>query len=382
MDTPPAPPEAQPPAPVSFRRTNGGRVGAALAALTVLLVLGLWGTTVAGRLLRAPPALLAIAVTLLPYLYLLAMGWAFVLWSALPDRRSVPLVLGALFVSGGALWAPGWPARVEVAAGEPIRVMTWNVRRLWGAPDDGGDPLACVVAAVQEAEPDLLALLEVSAVDVDALSEALGLDCVHTDYRGVGVERFGGLAACARGGRWALHAGEPQPYRDSEQWRYVFTEMNRGGRVVNLLAVHLHAYYPDLSRSSVRSGVRDLAHGEPRALIGAGRIGEEVVRAQGAQTTALLDRVARFRDPTLVVGDFNSVPDAALHTALRRELTDTWLRGGVGFGATAHLGGWLPLRIDYVYATDAFAVRGARVPAAGCSDHRPVVADLVLREAQ
>ena len=40
----------------------------------------------------------------------------------------------------------------------------------------------------------------------------------------------------------------------------------------------------------------------------------------------------------------------------------------------------LPLRIDHVYATDGFAAQGAFVPAVGCSDHRPVVARLVLRE--
>lgn len=40
----------------------------------------------------------------------------------------------------------------------------------------------------------------------------------------------------------------------------------------------------------------------------------------------------------------------------------------------------LPLRVDSVYASDALAVVEARIPEVGCSDHRPVVSDLVLRD--
>ena len=387
MSQPPEPPAQEHPSDGSepaapFRERDGGRIGLVLVVVAVLLVVGLWTVTLAGRVLRAPPAPLALAVTLLPYLYVAVAGGLFLMWVALPDRRILPAALGGVLVSGGLLWGPSWPARSENAAGAPVRVMTWNVRRLWGWTGDGGDATQCVVQTVREADPDLLALLEVSQKDVDDLSAALGLRCVHVDYLGSGSDRAGGLAACARGDDWHLVNGEPQRYRDTDAWRYVFTEMSHDGRVLNLLAVHLAPYYPDLSHRQMRANMQDLAHGEPGGLLGAGRSGEEIVRAQGAQSSALLARVGRFRDPTVVVGDFNSTRDAALHTALRRVLTDAWERGGVGFGATTRLGGWLPLRIDYVYVTRAFAVRDAHVPARDCSDHRPVVADLVWRDAR
>jgi len=202
---------------------------------------------------------------------------------------------------------------------------------------------------------------------------------VHTDYRGSGVSSAGGLASCALGGRWSLAGGGAQRFSDNDDWHYVFTEMERDGRVLNLLAVHLHPYYP-LSSMHVREGVRDLARGEADALIDVGHTGAEVIRAQGAQSVALLSRVARFRDATVVAGDFNSTRDASLHAALRHRMVDAWERRGRGFGGTIRFWGGLPLRIDYVYVTDAFAVAGSRVPPLDCSDHRPVVADLVLRE--
>ena len=39
---------------------------------------------------------------------------------------------------------------------------------------------------------------------------------------------------------------------------------------------------------------------------------------------------------------------------------------------------WVPLRIDYVYASSDFQVVGSDVLDAGCSDHRAVVSRLNL----
>ena len=94
-------------------------------------------------------------------------------------------------------------------------------------------------------------------------------DCVHdlfygTDYHShLGTKR-GGLAVCTRGSRWSLVGGSAQRYTDGNDWRYVLTEVTSGERVVNVIGVHLHPYYP-LS---------------DRTLKGIEEHGQEVVRAQ------------------------------------------------------------------------------------------------------
>jgi endonuclease/exonuclease/phosphatase (EEP) superfamily protein YafD len=200
-------------------------------------------------------------------------------------------------------------------------------------------------------------LLEVSRRDVASLSTRLALSCVHGDYLGTATESVGGLAVCTRGFGWAMKGGVPQHYVDGDDWSYVFSEVERAGRVVNVLAVHLLPYGRALRLGSI----------------------PEVTRAQVDQSAALLERVARFEDPTVVAGDFNSTRDSALHASLRTHLSDTWETGGRGFGATVHLLDRIPLRVDYVYATDDFGVLSARVPEVDCSDHRPIVSELVLR---
>jgi len=334
--------------------------------------------TLVGRVVRAPPAAVAAAVAFLPVLYLAVGGGLFAAWVVVPDRRAVPAMLSVVILAGAALWGPSWSAQGIEAEGVSVRVLTWNLRRLWGGPADAGDPLACAVRTIEEEDPDVLALLEVSAHDVAALEEALSMRCVHHPYLSTSGPRRGGLAACARGG-WTLKSGSGQRFVDDEDWYYVAAEVQQGHGVINLLAVHLYPY--EYVAKRLRTGVGGLAQGDPNVLRDLQRQSTAVVKGQSDQSAALLHRVARFSDPTVVAGDFNSTRDAALHGALRGLLTDAWERGGHGFGGTVELFDWLPLRIDYVYATEQLTVARAEVPDAGCSDHLPVLADLILTPA-
>jgi endonuclease/exonuclease/phosphatase (EEP) superfamily protein YafD len=343
----------------------------ALGAVALLGVTGL------GRVVRAPPALLAAAVTFLPYLYAAWLAVGFFVWTLLPDRKLPPVAMGALLVAGAGLWGPSWGARAALTDGEPVRLVRWNLRGLWGGPADGGDPRACVVEALRAERPDVLTLMEVSADNVAWLQQQLGMQCVHHPYRSTGSSQHGGLAICSRGDRWHLGRGGGLRFVDAEDWYYVASEVQGPGDVVfNVLAVHLTPY--DYAAKRLRSGVQELARGQADTLADLSRSGQATFQGQSDQAAALLDRVDRLRDPTVVAGDFNSTRDAALHGRLRQQLVDTWERGGMGFGGTIDFADALPLRIDYVYASTDFGVVGAQVPASGCSDHRPVAVDLVL----
>lgn len=378
-DAPPGGPAADAPGPgaIAVVPRRGGALGAAVVGVAAVAVLALWGLTVTGRSWRAPPALFVAGVTFLPYVYGAVIAGLFAAWAALPDRRLLPVLLTAVVVSGAVLWGPsiGHTPR----DGYPVRVMTWNVRRLWGPPEaigndaDRARATRCVVDVVDAEDPDILALLEVTAADVASLASRLDLSCVHGDYLGLERSDLGGVALCARGDRWQILSGGPRRFVDDDDWTYAFAEFERDGHVFNAFGVHLQPYA--FGTAARRVG---LNHGDPRGLLDLGRHGHEVSRAQGDQAAALLARMAHLRDPAVVLGDFNSTRDTALHVALRRVLDDAWEKGGRGFGATVKFLDAVPLRVDYAYVSSAFDVRSARVPAAGCSDHEPVVADLEL----
>jgi endonuclease/exonuclease/phosphatase family metal-dependent hydrolase len=244
---------------------------------------------------------------------------------------------------------------------------------LWGAPEDGGDPVACVANVVREAHPDVLALLEVSAEDVKKLSADLGLRCAHTPYREGGDAMEGASrrvrpatgGVCARG-KASVSSTTRTGTTSSPSSRL------RGG--CSTCSPCTSTPTGSTSRAASPAGLparKTSSRSASRSRASPAR--------QSDQSAALLDRIGRLKDPTVIAGDFNSTRDAALHHAMRAHLTDAWEQSGFGFGGTVHLFEWLPLRVDHIYTSADFAVREATVPEAGCSDHLPVVADLVLR---
>jgi endonuclease/exonuclease/phosphatase (EEP) superfamily protein YafD len=92
-------------------------------------------------------------------------------------------------------------------------------------------------------------------------------------------------------------------------------------------------------------------------------------------------RVAQdLDDPLLIAGDFNSTPNTWVHGQLRAFLSDAHRARGLGAGITRWIRGMLPVRIDYLYASDAMTWSGTTqsMDKGSCSDHAPVVGYLNL----
>ncbi len=363
------------------------------AAMFLALVVVLLCVAVAwlGRAALNPPGWLAVLVIGLPWLYLTALAGLAVLWVWL-RTWGAGLLMAGLALSAGLLWGPAWWPRPETPPDpqQTLTVMTWNVQRLGqyaGGALNRSRYADCVSRTIADYRPDLLALLEITAPQLRSLQRRLAIqpqNCVWTDYYGTRRGRRGGLAICLnrtdRGWRIRRRRTLDLP----PDWKYLFLELTTpfsGRPPLNLLAVHIVP--PNVTDTQVSQVAQGLLHGRRQALRDAFnllQVYERRVALQNRQALQTLAQIRRFNDPTLIAGDFNSTPDAALHAQLRTELIDAWRRAGLGWGATRRWADWLPLRIDYVYADPAFGVAGAQTPAAACSDHQPVVATLFLKD--
>ncbi len=360
----------------------------------ILLIWGLgvlWGVTVMGRVDTTPAAPLVIAVLLLPLLHLLAT--ALLLLALLIPRRSRWLVLLVLLHLGlelslrGEALEPFLPGRAAPADARALRVMAWNVGRL-GAFAQPDEPRCApdaaregVLATIRAAEPEALVLLEISGRKLTGLAEDLGMSCEQIDYYGRGGKGTGGLAVCVpSAGPWHITRSRDLPLPPG--WRYVFTEISDGERTFNLMALHVLPY--GVTMREVERALRAAIDGDPGPLAAVLSQMEEAVATQVEQVAAVRSLVTGFEDPTVLAGDFNSTPDSAVHAALRRLLDDAWQQAGSGLGATRWVGGWLPLRIDYVYTTpelEPLAARTIDCRCEGelrCSDHLAVEVELAL----
>ncbi|MEZ4329965.1 MAG: endonuclease/exonuclease/phosphatase family protein [Polyangiales bacterium] len=86
----------------------------------------------------------------------------------------------------------------------------------------------------------------------------------------------------------------------------------------------------------------------------------------------------------VVLGDLNSTPYSRFSDAMRAYVSDAWeLAGARGFGHTWPNNGMLypPARLDHIYVTPSLGVAHADLGLPGLSDHAPLVADIVLRDA-
>jgi vancomycin resistance protein VanJ len=124
---------------------------------------------------------------------------------------------------------------------------------------------------------------------------------------------------------------------------------------------------------------------------------EWTVRERERQARSIVDYAAAHLEPLIVLGDFNASDlSAAYRILLRGGLRDAWREAGWGAGHTfpgvdapgssRRIVAGIPapmwmVRIDYVlHSTDWQTMSSSIGPWDGFSDHRPVVARLILRE--
>ncbi len=115
-----------------------------------------------------------------------------------------------------------------------------------------------------------------------------------------------------------------------------------------------------------------------RKTRGLRRILEEGARARREQVERLLSALPGDR-PFVVAGDHNTQPVTALYRTLAARMIDAFAIGGLGFGYSLLARDRLPIgRIDYIWCGNGVRPVRCRVGHAWPSDHRPVVADVLV----
>ena len=297
-----------------------------------------------------------VPATFLPYLVLppvaAAVGWL----CARRFRRALPgLAMLVLFLTlyGRQLrpWRGGDRRPADAV------VMSYNVEGSKG----GADAVAAVIGG---ARPQILALQEVFPPDEPdgllALLDGRGYRCEQAPYYRRGRV---GLAVCVQPPFRIVQATRRQYHRDG-RWSYLFAELDDGERRWNVVVPHLLAH--NLSEADAFGDLR-----------GALRRVAATSSWHRQEVSALLRLIAGFADPTVMAGDFNSTPEQNLHARIRRHMLDAHRERGFLLGGTRRY--FVPVRIDYVYASRDFEVVSARVGPGGASDHRPVIAGLRVR---
>jgi vancomycin resistance protein VanJ len=286
--------------------------------------------------------------------------------TALYARRWVWLPPAALLVVAGPLMGFCWSSQSRrdasggVPVGVPLRVMTFNVQ-LWQsayAPD--------VVDEIREAHPDVLLLQDARAAGLTVLDEFLKTWKVASYGQYIIASKFPILDPMV---------GDIS-YR-GETHTFLRARINVDGQ--NIVVSTAHFATPRGALSAFRS---PKFFASPEFwTVGVPSI-QRNLSDRLVQARALADDLQHVEDPLIVGGDLNVPPSSlASRTLTGLGLVDAFAAGGRGYGYT--FGHSLRLRqsflrLDRILVSRHFTAVASHVGGASGSDHRPVIADLVL----
>ncbi len=244
------------------------------------------------------------------------------------------------------------------AGGHPVRLMTYNIKAYKAIERTGGfEALAREIAL---RDPDILVMQDTQTLSRGSAFAAggpiFGLPNVFLGHGYVIAARVP-LRGCT--------------HRIDEVARLAYVEctVTVDGRDASLVTVHFDSPRRGLlaARHEGLEGTDDWQQNYAGRLL---------------QSQALAARLAHAPRPLIVAGDLNA-PEASpvVGNLLALGLRDAYSAGGTGWGYSygdATSARIAFLRIDHILVSEGVAVVDAAVGNAGPSEHRPVIADLVL----
>ncbi len=291
------------------------------------------------------------------YLFLpLPLALAIALW-----RRSLVLAGGSLAAVVVFAWFWGglfWPNPHEEPEGPVLTVMTYNVL---GFNTDGEG----VVEALLESDADIIGLSELNGQVARAIAREL-----REEYPYQTLDPHDGVTGSGVISRLPFRLVEA-PELDDTGWISPPTVLELEFDGEKVLFVRVHS-----------------ASGAP------------YFEARERQAHLLADFATAQGQPLIIAGDFNTTDRNDSYAVLTEHLYDAWEKAGSGLGNTfpgaskavtpgssrpdawgISVPKWL-IRIDYVFCSYDWEAIDARIgPWDGGSDHRPVIAEVTLRES-
>ena len=229
----------------------------------------------------------------------------------------------------------------------PIRVITLNAATFrFGDPSDD----------LARWEPDIVILQEASGYRIKAIADRL--------YEGQGDYRSFALNGVAT--RWKITREVRNPDPRFHYFNHNVTVQLPDTRTIEVANLHLSSAATDLRlwQPACWRTHRENRRQRQVEMAIALRILEDTAAFPGAQ-------------PVILAGDFNAPPTDPVQRQLDRDFEDAFLVAGTGWGNTFQRR--IPvLRLDQVHTTRHFTPVRCRAVTTRHSDHRFVVADLLL----
>jgi len=335
------------------------RVATGMSLLCAIGLTGLYhfGPARSGwaELLRYVPFLLYTVPAVLALLLSLALGW----WWRLGALLALGLMGTAVMDLRLGLGRTDLPP--DAPGTRTVRFMTYNIKSYRAAFREGG--FVPLNNEIEQHQPDILVMQDAREVSRQGdlpygMREVLPKHKLYAHGQYAIASRFP-ISGCAPADMSLQH----------EQFDYVRCTVNIDGTRVDLVTAHL---------LTPREGLNATREDRLQSL--------EEWRDNFADRLSQAERIATalapLKHPTILAGDLNAPEHSVVvRTLLDLGLRDAFSAAGRGWGFT-HGHSLQPgvsfLRIDHILVSPEIGVRDAWIGWRGGSEHRPVVADLVI----
>lgn len=227
----------------------------------------------------------------------------------------------------------------------PIRVLTLNAAHF-----SRGDPAEDIAAW----EPDIVLIQEAAAHRIKHIADTLYGG--HGDYRSYAEN---GVIT-----RWKITREVRNPDPRFRFFNHNVTVRLPDARTIEVVNLHLSSAATDLRLWERECWVKHRANRHRRQL-------------ETAVALRVLEETSPSPRPVILGGDFNAPPTDPIQRMIAPQFIDAFRAAGTGWGDTYHRR--VPiLRIDRIHATRQFKPVRCRAVTTRASDHRMVVADLLL----
>jgi vancomycin resistance protein VanJ len=264
--------------------------------------------------------------------------------------------------------------------GIELNVLTWNVQRLGALSNNqvSATNLKQLSMTLNSSKADVIVIQEISKGQTFQLINHIKMDSKNMQWSNYYPGSKGGLAILLlEDNDWSLSNKQITDLPPS--WKCVYSELKHStGQKVNIFGVHIAP--PKVTAIQVTNVTKKILLGQHSGIKNILRRYVRQAKIQTKQVDKINNLVSKFNDPTIIAGDFNSTCQLPLHRKIRENLNDTWLKGGVGIGATRYWAGVLPFRIDYIYATKNIEITTTNIGKSEFSDHNPVFSKLFIKE--
>ena len=147
----------------------------------------------------------------------------------------------------------------------------------------------------------------------------------------------------------------------------IYVDIVKGKDTVRVYNIHLESLHID-------TNVESLKKEDSERLF---KRVSNTFKMQQFQTELFLMHKKQCRYKMIICGDFNNTAYSYVYRKIKGDLNDTFNEVGKGFGRTYNFK-FFPVRIDYIFSDEAFAVNGFKTYSEHYSDHYPIMATLGL----